>query len=87
MLSKACYLVLAAMCAGCTGLLPRSELATQETWKDYDSAQAAIDKIAPMRTRRADLAGEGIDPRTNAAITILTFSDVVQRFAGGAAVN
>lgn len=87
MVSTARYLLLAATCAGCSGLLPRSEVATQETWKDYEAAQAAIEKIEPMRSRRGELAAEGIDPRTNAAITILTFSDVVQRFAGGAALN
>ena len=82
MRSKAFCLLLVAACAGCAGLLPRSEIATQETWKDYGEAQAAIEAIMPMQTRRADLAGQGIDPRANAAITILTFSDVLQRFAG-----
>ena len=82
MRSKAFCLLLVAACAGCAGLLPRSEIATQETWKDYGEAQAAIEAILPMQTRRADLAGQGIDPRANAAITILTFSDVLQRFAG-----
>jgi hypothetical protein len=70
--------------AGCAGLLPRAEVATQETWRDYDTAQATIEAIVPMHTRRAELSEAGMDPRTNAAITILTYSDVVQRFAGAA---
>lgn len=77
-------LSLGAGLAGCAALLPRAEFATQETWKDYESAAAAIDKIAPLESRRADLAAAGIDPRTNAAVTILSFSDVVSRFAVGA---
>lgn len=72
-------LALAAL-SGCSGLLPRSDIATQQTWTDYDSAEAAIEKIVPMQSMRAELAADGIDPRTNAAVTILSFSDVVQRF-------
>jgi hypothetical protein len=63
MFCKVRYLLLAAACGGCSGLLPRSEVATQETWRDYDAAQAAIERIEPMRSRRADLAAEGIDPQ------------------------
>jgi len=77
----------AAALAGCSGLLPRAELATQETWNDYASAEAAVEKIVPLETRRVDLSAAGIDPRKNAAITILSFSDVVQRFAVGAAIR
>ncbi len=78
---------LAAGLAGCAALLPRAEFATQETWKDYESAKAAVDKIVPLESRRADLTAAGIDPRTNAAISILSFSDVVQRFAVGSAIR
>lgn len=87
MLSRACLLLVTAGLAGCAGLLPRSEFATQESWRDYESARAAVDAIVPMHSRRADLSAAGIDPRTNAAVTILSFSDVVQRFAVGAAVR
>lgn len=77
-------LVLTAALAGCVNLLPRAEFQTQETWRDYESAKAAIEKIIPMQSTRAELSAEGIDPHTNAAVTILSFSDVVQRFAGAA---
>lgn len=79
--------VVLAGLAACSGLLPRSEQATAETWSDYESAAAAIDRIVPQQTTRAELAAEGIDPKRNAAITILTFSDVVQRFATGGAIR
>lgn len=70
------------MLAGCSGLLPKGELSTQETWPDYESAKKAIDAIVPLQSRRADLAAAGIDPYANAAVTVLNFSDVMQRFAG-----
>lgn len=87
MAPRICCLLLAAACAGCTSLLPRAEFATQETWHDYESAKAAIDRIVPMQSRRADLTADGIDPRSNAALTILSYSDIVQRFAVGSAIK
>ena len=82
-------LVIASMAAlaGCSGLLPRAEFATQETWRDYESAKAAIDAIVPMQSTRTELSAAGIDPRTNAAVTILNVSDIMQRFAAGAALS
>lgn len=72
---------------GCAGLLPRSEFATQETWTSYEDAKAAIDRIVPLQSRRAELAADGINPRSNAAVIILSYSDVVQRFAVGSAIG
>lgn len=72
----------AVLLAGCTSLLPRAELATQESWSDYESAREAIDKIVPLQSRRASLRAAGIDPYTSAGVTVLNFSDVLQRFAG-----
>jgi len=73
--------------AGCAALLPDSKLATEDSWTSYDDAQAAIEKIVPNRTRRQELAEAGLDPKTNPAITILSFADVVQRFAVGSAID
>jgi hypothetical protein len=71
----------------CSGLLPRAEFATQQTWVDYESAKAAIDAIVPMKSTRAELTASGIDPKTNAAVTILNVSDIMQRFVSGAALS
>ena len=68
--------------AGCRALLPSSDVTTHDSWKSFDEARAAVDAIIPSYTQRADLAASGLDPYQNPAITILTFSDVVQRFAG-----
>ena len=77
----------AATLAGCAALLPDAKVATQQTWSDYASAKAAIDAIVPMKSTRADLSSAGIDPGTNAAVTILNFSDIMQRFSAGAALR
>lgn len=79
--------LIAAPMVGCTTLLPRGHTATQESWPNYASAQAAIERIVPHRTRRADLAASGIDPYNNPAITILNYSDIVQRFVVAGAVK
>lgn len=77
----------AATLAGCAALLPRAQVATQQPWRDYESAKAAIDAIVPMKSTRADLSKAGIDPTTNAAVTILNLSDIMQRFSAGAALR
>ena len=84
---KALAALLIAGLAGCTSLLPRSESSTADTWGDYESAAAAIERIIPLQTTRSELQAQGIDPRKNAAITILTFSDVALRFQTGGAIR
>ena len=77
----------AAALAACSSLLPRGKSVTQQSWRDYDSARAAIDAIVPMHTTRTELALAGIDPRTNAAVAILNVSDIMQRFTTGSAIT
>ena len=80
--------LVACVClAACNLLLPRQKTATLDSWSSFDEAKAAVDRIVPYETRRAELAARNIDPYKNSAITILTYSDVVQRFAVGAAVK
>jgi len=78
---------LLAWLAGCAALLPDSKVATEDSWTSFDDAKAAIEKIVPYRTKRAELAEARIDPQVNPAITILSFADVVQRFAVGSAID
>lgn len=79
--------LVAATMTGCTALLPHGRTETRESWPDYESAHAAIERIVPNRTRRTELAVAGIDPSKNPAITILNYSDIVQRFAVSATVR
>lgn len=66
--------------AGCVALLPRGQTATQESWPDFESAQAAVERIVPHQSRRAEIAALGFDPYKNPTITILNYSDILQRF-------
>lgn len=72
---------------GCASLLPRADLATQQAWGDFEEARAAIERIVPRKTTRAELAAAGIDPLKNASVTILGLPDVMQRFAVGSAID
>ena len=77
----------AASLAGCAALLPSGRSATQESWPDFATARAAIERIVPHSSRREDLAAAGIDPYKMPAIVILNYSDIVQRFAGSGTVS
>lgn len=73
--------------AGCSSLLPRSEVDTQNGWESFDEARQAIEAIVPGESTREELASQGIDPYANPAVTLLSFSDIVQRFAVGSALK
>jgi len=81
-LGRATAVLAAATMAGCVELLPKSHGGTQESWQNFDEAKAAVEKIVPYHTRRAELSDASIDPYRNPGVTLLSFSDVVQRFAG-----
>jgi hypothetical protein len=82
-----CTVLAAGLLAGCTMLLPQQKTVTQESWSSFDDAKRAIERIVPYETRRAALEAASIDPYKNPAITILSYSDVVQRFAIGATIK
>jgi hypothetical protein len=73
--------------SGCAGLLPAGRSETPLPWADYTDAVAAIDAIEPYVTTRSMLAARRIDPAGNAAITILSYTDLLQRFPAIAAVS
>jgi len=73
--------------AGCASLLPSADIATQQAWGDFEEARAAIERIVPQTTTRAELSAAGIDPLLNASVTILGLPDVMQRFSVGSAVE
>lgn len=81
LLHLACAAIVSASLSGCVALLPSGSSATQESWPDYQSALAAIERIVPHKSRKADLADVGIDPYKTPTITILNYSDIVQRLA------
>lgn len=72
-------LLVAALC-GCGGLLPRSDQSVNVTWKSFDEAKAAFDRIQPGFTSVSDLEPLGFDPYTSPNTTILTYLDVIKYF-------
>ena len=80
-----CLVAAAALVAlsGCASLLPHGRSLTGSGWQTYGQAERVIGAIQPYVTRRADLTAAGLDPFTNPNVTILTYSDVVQRFNVG----
>jgi hypothetical protein len=80
-------LALAFALAGCASLNPDSKTETQVPWNTYEEAQASIDRVVPFKTRREDLTEIGFDPMKNPAVTVLTYSDILQKFNAGAALR
>lgn len=76
-----------ALAAGCQALLPDAASRTDIAWQSYDEARKAIERIQPYESTRADLTAMGLDPGSNAAMTILGYSEILQRFAAGSALR
>ena len=73
--------------AGCQSLLPDAATRTDVPWQNYEEARQAIQRIKPYETTRAELAAMGLDPAQNPAILILSYSEILQRFAAGSALK
>jgi len=80
-----CLLLLATL-AGCAALLPRGTDKTLQPWSSYADAYSAIDHIVPYQTTRQTLSEQKIDPSVNPSITILSYTDLLQRLNAVAAV-
>lgn len=76
-----------AALGACQSLLPVASDATQVPWHSYQAARAALEAIEPFVTTRSALQADGFDPNRNPAITILTYPEIVQRFAAGSALR
>jgi hypothetical protein len=72
--------------AGCKTLLPSGVDHTIQPWSTYADAYSAIDHIVPYQTTREDLREQKIDPALNPSITILSYTDLLQRLNAMAAV-
>ncbi len=82
-------LILAFTCiasAGCQSLLPTSKVEIDSAWQSYDDATQTLTAINPYIATRADVHQQGLDPRHNAAVTLLHFADVLQRFSAAALI-
>ncbi len=78
---------LLAASGGCKSLLPAGAEKTSQPWSSYADAYGAVEHIVPYQTTRQGLSEQKIDPAVNPSITILTYTDLLQRLNAGAAVT
>lgn len=71
----------------CAHWLPSSSDSTRVPWSGFDEARAALERVEPARSRREELFAAGFDPYTNPSATILSWPDLLQRFASAHAIN
>ena len=83
LLRSVSLLALVALLTGCTALLPKSKAETEVGWATFEEARAAIQKIEPYRTTRADLTAVGIGTERDPTITLLSHVDIAVRFPIG----
>jgi hypothetical protein len=50
-------------------------------WREFDEARRAIKQIEPRQTRRAELLSDRFDPYRNPAVSILSWPELLQKFA------
>ncbi len=78
---RLCFAAGLAMLCACSSLLPVGTDTTRMPWSEFDEARAAIEKLEPNVSLRSELSTDGFDPYRNPAVTILSWPDLVQKFA------
>ena len=73
-------LALAAVLAGCSGILPRESDANTAQFQTYNDLMAAYDKIVPGSTTLAQLSEIGLDPKKLPNIQVLSYIEVTNKF-------
>ena len=84
---RAASVTLALGLAGCQALLPETETKTRVEWGSFAEARDTIQGLVPYDTRKAEIVAKGIDPYVNPAVSLLSFSELLQRFAAGSAMR
>jgi hypothetical protein len=85
--AASCLAGLLTVLAGCNSLLPQGSTEAGQAWSSFDQAKSSIESIRPFESRREDVHALGLDPYKNATVTLLTYSDLVQRFGTGNALR
>lgn len=71
---------------GCTGLLPTGSDEEPLPWGSFDEISGVVGRIVPYETTRGELHEQRIEPASNPSVTILNYSDLLQRFPAASAV-
>jgi hypothetical protein len=83
----AALLVACLFAAGCSTMLPTSRTEVVSGWDSYDDAVQSLATLTPYQSTRQSVHEQGLDPRGNPGITVLTFADVLQRFAAATMIR
>jgi hypothetical protein len=67
--------------AGCAALLPKAKSESDAPWKTFDEVKSTFDSIEPGRTTLTEIRQMGFDPYANKNVTVLHFSDVLNKYA------
>lgn len=84
---RAAALAAGLLAVGCSTLLPTARTEVVSGWGSYDEAVVSLATIAPYQSTRQSVHAQGLDPHSNAAITVLHFADVLQRFAAATLIK
>lgn len=80
--------VSACLClAGCSSLLPSSDVVLEGQWTSFEDGQKTFDTIIPYQTTVDDLKKLGLDLQSTPNVTLLNYSDVLQRFIPSPSIN
>ena len=63
-------------------MLPKARSASS-SFRQFEDLRLAVDSLQPMKSHQDDLARLGIDPAQLPNTTILSYADVLRRFAPG----
>ena len=80
--------VSACLClAGCSSLLPKSDIVLEGQWNSFEDGQKTFDTIIPYQTTVEDLKKLGLDLKSTPNVTLLNYSDILQRFIPSPSIN
>jgi len=75
-------LALVLVGSGCSSMLPTARNATS-SFRNFEDLRNAVESLQPMKSRQEELVRLGIDPVQLPNTTILSYADVLRRFAPG----
>lgn len=75
------------LAGGCASLLPNARTEVVSDWHGFDDAVTSLATVTPYTSTRQSVHAQGLDPKRNAAITVLHFADVLQRFAAATLIS
>ena len=79
--------IVCALIAGCSSLLPVAKESLQSPWKSFAEAKQTFDLVIPYETNEAELQTLAFSPYQNANIKIVSYLNLVNRFMPNSSVR